>query len=82
LEDVGRRIKPYNSKRLLSLIYAKQIDGVGCRGDDDSNGNSTTDAIFSCLSVAKTSTRETKHHTRRAGEFRFIMLAGPEELTL
>ena len=32
--------------------------------------------------VAETSTGETKHHTRRVGEFRFIMLAGPEELTL
>ena len=26
--------------------------------------------------------RETKHHTQRVGELRFIMLAGPEELTL
>ena len=32
--------------------------------------------------VAETSTRETKHHTRRIGELRFIMPAGPEELTL
>ena len=32
--------------------------------------------------VAETSTRETKHHIRRVGELRFIMLAGPEELTL
>ena len=32
--------------------------------------------------VAETSTRETKHHTRRVGELRFIMPAGPEELTL
>ena len=32
--------------------------------------------------VAETSTRETKHHTRRVGELRFITLAGPEELTL
>ena len=32
--------------------------------------------------VAETSTRETKHHTRRTGELRFIMLLGPEELTL
>ena len=32
--------------------------------------------------VAETSTRETKHHTRRVGEFRFITPAGPEELTL
>ena len=32
--------------------------------------------------LAETSTRETKHHTRRVGELRFIMLAGPEELTL
>ena len=55
---------------------------MGCRGDDDSNGNSKTDAIFSCLSVAETSTRETNQHTRRVGEFRFIMLAGPEELLL
>ena len=32
--------------------------------------------------VAETSTQETKHHTRRVGEFRFIMPEGPEELTL
>ena len=32
--------------------------------------------------VAETSTGETKHHTRRVGELRFIILAGPEELTL
>ena len=28
------------------------------------------------------STREIKHHTRKVGELRFIMPAGPEELTL
>ena len=32
--------------------------------------------------VAETSTRETKHHTRRIGELRFITLVDPEELTL
>ena len=32
--------------------------------------------------VAETSNRETKHHTRRVEELRFIMPAGPEELTL
>ena len=32
--------------------------------------------------VAETSTQETKHHTQRVGELRFIMPAGPEELTL
>ena len=32
--------------------------------------------------VAETSTQETKHHTRRVGEFRFIMPEGPEELAL
>ena len=32
--------------------------------------------------VAETSNQETKHHTRRVGELRFITLAGPEELTL
>ena len=32
--------------------------------------------------VAETSNQETKHHTQRAGEFRFITSAGPEELTL
>ena len=32
--------------------------------------------------VAETSTQETKHHTWRVGELRFIMPAGPEELTL
>ena len=32
--------------------------------------------------VAETSNQETKHHTQRVGELRFITLAGPEELTL
>ena len=32
--------------------------------------------------VAETSTQETKHHTRRVEELRFITPAGPEELTL
>ena len=31
--------------------------------------------------MAETSTQETKHHTQRVGELRFIMPAGPEELT-
>ena len=31
--------------------------------------------------VAETSNQETKHHTQRIGELRFIMLAGPEKLT-
>ena len=34
-----------------------------------------------CSSVAETSTRETKHHTRKVGELGFITPAGPEELT-
>ena len=40
----------------------------------------TRSSILAC--VAETSTRETKHHTRRVGELRFITPAGPEELTL
>ena len=32
--------------------------------------------------VSETSNHETKNHTRRVGELRFIMPAGPEELTL
>ena len=32
--------------------------------------------------VAETSNQETKHHTWRVGELRFIMLADPEELIL
>ena len=32
--------------------------------------------------VAETGTRETKHHTRRVGELRFITPAGPEDFTL
>ena len=39
-------------------------------------------ACFVTVTVAETSTRESKHHTRRVGELRFIRLAGPEELTL
>ena len=35
-----------------------------------------------CHTVAETSIRETKHHTWRVGELRFIMPVGPEELTL
>ena len=35
-----------------------------------------------CTCVAETSNRETKHRTQRIGEFRFIMLACSEELTL
>ena len=38
--------------------------------------------IVSATVVAETSTQETKHHTQRVGELRFIMPAGPEELTL
>ena len=34
------------------------------------------------VNVAETSNRETKYHTRRVGELRFITPAGPEELTL
>ena len=34
------------------------------------------------ITVAETSTQETKHHTRRVGELRFISPVGPEELTL
>ena len=33
-------------------------------------------------SVAESSTWETKHHTQRVGELRFIIPVGPEELTL
>ena len=32
--------------------------------------------------VAETSNQETKHHTQRVGELRFITPAGPEELTV
>ena len=32
--------------------------------------------------VAETSTRETKHHTQRGGELRFVTLVGPEELAV
>ena len=32
--------------------------------------------------IAETSNQETKHHTRRVGEPRFITPAGPEKLTL
>ena len=42
------------------------------------DGISSLDGII----VAETSTQETKHHTQRVGELRFIMPAGPEELTL
>ena len=38
--------------------------------------------IVSATVVAESSTQETKHHTQRVGELRFIMPAGPEELTL
>ena len=32
--------------------------------------------------VAETSTRETKHHTQRVGELRFIRPVDPEDLTV
>ena len=35
-----------------------------------------------CVPVAETSIRETKYHTQRVGELRFITPAGPEKLTL
>ena len=38
--------------------------------------------FISSSSVAETNIRETKHHTGRAGELRFIRPVGPEELTL
>ena len=37
---------------------------------------------FTIDALAESSTQETKHHTWRVGELRFIMLGGPEELTL
>ena len=37
--------------------------------------------LEACL-VTETNTRETKHHTQRVGELRFIMPVGPEALTL
>ena len=42
------------------------------------DGISSVDGII----VAETSTQETKHHTQRVGELRFISPVGPEELTL
>ena len=39
-----------------------------------------TGVIYS--KVAETNNWETKHHNRRVGDLRFIMQAGPEELTL
>ena len=42
-------------------------------------GNGT---FFSPAHVAETSNQETKHHSWRVGELRFITLVGPEELTL
>jgi len=39
-------------------------------------------SLKSPSNVAETSTQETKHHTWRFGELRFIKPAGPEELTL
>ena len=44
--------------------------------------NNRITASFNCQAVAETSTQETKHHTWRVGELRFIKPAGPEELTL
>ena len=34
------------------------------------------------VNVAETSNGETKYHTQRVGELRFLTQAGPEELTL
>ena len=38
--------------------------------------------IYLICSVVETTTRETKHHTWRVGELRFITPEGPEESTL
>ena len=45
-------------------------------------GESHGQRTLASYSVAETSAQETKHHTQRVGELRFIPLAGPEELTL
>ena len=37
---------------------------------------------FLYIYVAETGNQEIKHHTKRVGELRFIIPAGPEELTL
>ena len=39
-------------------------------------------SLKSPSNVAETSTQETKHHTQRVEELRFITPAGPEELIL
>ena len=45
-------------------------------------GRAWLESRWGLQNVAETSTREKKPHTRRVGELRFIMPAGPEELTL
>ena len=42
----------------------------------------TTATTSQLLSVAETSTQETKHYTQRVGELRFVTLVGPGELAL
>ena len=39
-------------------------------------------AIAFSRNVAETGNQETKHHTQKIGEHRFLMLVGPEELIL
>ena len=48
----------------------------------DSRGRHGWNLAGASRNVVETSTQETKNHTRRVGELRFIMPAGPEELTL
>ena len=54
----------------MSLWSNSKVSSSQCRGPE-------IDPWSGCCR-----NRETKHHTWRAGELRFITLAGPEELTL
>ena len=60
----------YNNVRGTSLWSNSKVSSTQCRGPE-------IDPWSGCCR-----NRETRHHTWRAGELRFITLAGPEELTL
>ena len=63
-----------------SLPQYEMCDSLIALGGDNCVWNSF---LWCLLQVLQNSDhRETKHHTQRVGELRFITLVGPQELTL
>ena len=68
-------VPPYLSRSSSALAWSSHWSG-------SSRGQHGWNLTGASRNVAETSNQETKHHTRRVGELRFIMLAGSKELTL